>query len=120
MKIAKEKGLPQLKHHLLPRAKGFVLIASTIAGKISYLYDINLAVKKLDQTRYPKLNDLFDGKKFESQCYIRRIPLSDINLEDPKKCADFLFNLYKEKVYLPFYNIFIHLCCFNKFFKSKI
>jgi lysophosphatidic acid acyltransferase/lysophosphatidylinositol acyltransferase len=27
LKIAKEKGLPQLKHHLLPRTKGFSLLA---------------------------------------------------------------------------------------------
>jgi hypothetical protein len=26
MKIAKEKGLPELKHHLLPRTKGFNLL----------------------------------------------------------------------------------------------
>ena len=26
MKIAREKGLPELKHHLLPRTKGFSLL----------------------------------------------------------------------------------------------
>ncbi len=26
MKIAKEKGLPELKHHILPRTKGFTLL----------------------------------------------------------------------------------------------
>ncbi len=26
MKIAEEKGLPELKHHLLPRTKGFTLL----------------------------------------------------------------------------------------------
>jgi lysophosphatidic acid acyltransferase/lysophosphatidylinositol acyltransferase len=26
MKIAREKGLPELKHHLLPRTKGFTLL----------------------------------------------------------------------------------------------
>lgn len=28
MKIARAKGLPELKHHLLPRTKGFSIIAS--------------------------------------------------------------------------------------------
>jgi hypothetical protein len=26
MKIAREKGLPELKHHILPRTKGFTLL----------------------------------------------------------------------------------------------
>ena len=26
MKFAQEKGLPELKHHLLPRTKGFTLL----------------------------------------------------------------------------------------------
>ncbi len=26
MKIAREKGLPELKHHILPRTKGFILL----------------------------------------------------------------------------------------------
>lgn len=33
MKVAKEKGLPILKHHLLPRAKGFNLMVSQLKGK---------------------------------------------------------------------------------------
>jgi lysophosphatidic acid acyltransferase/lysophosphatidylinositol acyltransferase len=33
MKVAKEKGLPELKHHLLPRTKGFTLAASQMEGK---------------------------------------------------------------------------------------
>jgi hypothetical protein len=26
MKIAREKGIPELKHHILPRTKGFTLL----------------------------------------------------------------------------------------------
>lgn len=33
MQVAKEKGLPILKHHLLPRTKGFTLLASQIRGR---------------------------------------------------------------------------------------
>lgn len=33
MKVAREKGLPELKYHLLPRTKGFFLAASSIEGK---------------------------------------------------------------------------------------
>ena len=33
MKIAREKGLPELKHHLLPRTKGFSLLVRGSAGR---------------------------------------------------------------------------------------
>ena len=33
MKIAREKGLRELKHHLLPRTKGFSLLARGSAGR---------------------------------------------------------------------------------------
>ena len=33
MEIAKAKGLPLLKYHLLPRAKGFNLLVASVAGK---------------------------------------------------------------------------------------
>lgn len=33
MEVAKAKGLPLLKHHLLPRPKGFTLVTSQLAGK---------------------------------------------------------------------------------------
>ena len=36
MEVAKAKGLPLLKHHLLPRTKGFTLLAETVAGKSRY------------------------------------------------------------------------------------
>jgi len=33
MEIAKAKGLPLLKNHLLPRTRGFHLLASEVSGK---------------------------------------------------------------------------------------
>jgi lysophosphatidic acid acyltransferase / lysophosphatidylinositol acyltransferase len=33
MKVAREKGLKELKHHLLPRTKGFSLLARGAAGR---------------------------------------------------------------------------------------
>lgn len=40
MKVAKEKNLPILKHHLLPRTKGFNLMASQVKGKSKLNYFI--------------------------------------------------------------------------------
>lgn len=39
MKVAKEKGLPILKHHLLPRAKGFNLMVSQLKGKSNFNFN---------------------------------------------------------------------------------
>lgn len=36
-KISKEKGLPVLKHHLLPRTKGFNLMAKHVKGKSIFI-----------------------------------------------------------------------------------
>jgi lysophosphatidic acid acyltransferase/lysophosphatidylinositol acyltransferase len=33
IEYAKSKGLPELKHHLLPRTKGFCLLAKGAAGR---------------------------------------------------------------------------------------
>ena len=33
MAVARQKGLPELKHHLLPRTRGFVLTMNGVKGK---------------------------------------------------------------------------------------
>lgn len=33
MEVARKKGIPELKHHLLPRTKGFVLTMTGVKGK---------------------------------------------------------------------------------------
>ena len=38
MKIAREKGLPELKYHLLPRTKGFSVLAKGGTGRCISLY----------------------------------------------------------------------------------
>ena len=33
MKVARDKGMPELKHHLLPRTKGFSMLNRGAAGR---------------------------------------------------------------------------------------
>ena len=40
MKVAREKGLPELKHHLLPRTKGLCLLARGAEGRSKYFLNI--------------------------------------------------------------------------------
>lgn len=38
MKYAREKGMVELKHHLLPRTKGFSLLAKGATGRSKFFY----------------------------------------------------------------------------------
>lgn len=104
VKIAKEKGLPVLKHHLLPRSKGFNLMASQVKGKIDYMYDITLAIDDVEG-RSPSFFDIKDGVPLNVQMFIRRIPMSEVPVEDDKKCSEYLQKLYqeKDKIYDAYY-----------------
>ena len=97
LEVAKQKGLPILKHHLLPRTKGFTLVASQMKGKIDYIYDINLAVQNINGSK-PTLLHLLNGSPAKFEIALRRIPVSSIPIDDEKACADWLQKHYKEKV----------------------
>lgn len=46
VKFARERGLKELKHHLIPRTKGFTASLPSLRGRCPAIYDINLAFKK--------------------------------------------------------------------------
>ena len=50
MAVAREKGLPELKHHLLPRTRGFVAGLPYLKGKVPAIYDVNVAFPKYVKT----------------------------------------------------------------------
>ena len=47
MKIAKEKGLPELKHHILPRTKGFTLLIQGAENRSKFVVEMFLRKNKL-------------------------------------------------------------------------
>lgn len=97
MQVAKEKGLPPLKHHLLPRTKGFTVLAKQIKGHADYLYDLTFAIMPINGEK-PSLEHIKDGVPTKSQIFYRRIPISSIPVDDEVKCAEYLHQLYREKV----------------------
>ena len=97
MEIAKEKGLPLLKHHLLPRTKGFSLIASQSVGKINWIYDVTIGIAQVNGEK-PTLKHIKDGVPVQAEIYLRRIPMSSVPTQNEKECGDWLHNHYKEKV----------------------
>ena len=101
MKIAQEKGLPELQHHILPRTKGFVLLMKGIHQHISAVYDITVAFQS---PKNPELSNLILGHRCQAEGFIRRIPVSEIPYDDEEKSAEFIQKLFQEKVRNSFEN----------------
>lgn len=93
--IARKKGLPELKHHLLPRTKGFVHSMHILKGKIPALYDMTIGFNS-DYAK-PNLLSIIQGKKCKAEIYTRRIPLDTIPTDSDEACAAWLHQLYREK-----------------------
>jgi len=45
MKIAQEKGLPELKHHILPRTKGFILLLQGAENRSKFFISKSIILK---------------------------------------------------------------------------
>ncbi|XP_071477177.1 1-acyl-sn-glycerol-3-phosphate acyltransferase delta-like [Diadema antillarum] len=92
--FAKERGIPGLKHHLLPRTKGFATCIEAYRNKGWQIYDMTIAY---EGGHTPSLSDLMRGKKYHCQAYIRRFPLDSVPSDSEKVTADFCYQLFQEK-----------------------
>ncbi|XP_065359975.1 1-acyl-sn-glycerol-3-phosphate acyltransferase delta-like [Calliphora vicina] len=95
VKFAEERGMPVLKHHLIPRTKGFTASLESLRGRCPAIYDINLVFKK-DAVNPPTISTLLNGKPVEGYMLVRRIPLDNVPA-DEAKAAEWLQNLFREK-----------------------
>ncbi|XP_017477791.1 PREDICTED: 1-acyl-sn-glycerol-3-phosphate acyltransferase gamma-like [Rhagoletis zephyria] len=95
VKFAQERGLPVLKHHLVPRTKGFTTSLPTMRGRCVAIYDTTLAFKR-DAKNSPTISTLLNGLPVEGHMFARRIPLESVP-EDETAAAEWLHNLYREK-----------------------
>ena len=93
--IARKKGIPELKHHLLPRTKGFVHSMHTLKGRIPAMIDMTIGFNK--NYAKPTFESIIQGKKCEAEIYMRRIPLEDVPTDTDEECAEWLHKLYREK-----------------------
>ncbi|UJR37543.1 hypothetical protein I4U23_030245 [Adineta vaga] len=94
MKIACEKGLPELKHHILPRTKGFTLLLQGAENRIAAVYDLTVGFKKTGAV--PTLLSILKGHACQAEIFVRRIPISDIP-QDTEQCSNWVHELYQEK-----------------------
>ncbi|XP_034464439.1 1-acyl-sn-glycerol-3-phosphate acyltransferase delta [Hippoglossus hippoglossus] len=93
MQVAESKGLAKLKHHLLPRTKGFWVTVQNLRGTAVALYDSTLNFRNNEK---PTVLGILSGKKYHADLYVRRIPLEQIP-EGEAECAAWLHKLYQEK-----------------------
>ncbi|CAF1000759.1 unnamed protein product [Rotaria sp. Silwood1] len=95
MKYAREKNLPELKYHILPRTKGLIMIMQGAKGKIPAVYNFMLGFSK--DSAAPKLRTLLNGHSCKAHMYLKRIPMSEIPYQDDEKCAEWIHKLFQEK-----------------------
>ncbi|KAH8395207.1 hypothetical protein KR222_002381 [Zaprionus bogoriensis] len=95
VKFAQERGMTVLKHHLIPRSKGFTTSLPSLRGRCPAIYDINLVFKKDAKVR-PNITSVLNGDNLVPYMYVRRIPLEQVP-EDEKAAAEWLQQLYVEK-----------------------
>ncbi|XP_023602635.1 1-acyl-sn-glycerol-3-phosphate acyltransferase delta [Myotis lucifugus] len=93
MQVAQAKGLPSLKHHLLPRTKGFAVTVRSLRNVVSAVYDCTLNFRNNEN---PTLLGVLNGRKYHADMYVRRIPLEQVP-EDEDQCSAWLHRLYQEK-----------------------
>lgn len=103
LKFSKEKGLPELKHHLCPRVRGFIASLPSMRGKVKAVYDITLSFKPTDKVE-PTITNLLFGRKIQAHFYMKRIPLEQVP-EDEEEATKFLHDMFvrKDKLQDSFY-----------------
>lgn len=95
MEVARKKGLPELKHHLLPRPKGFCMAINGFKGKIDYIYDVTVCVPAGGTA--PTLKNILYGRRCYAEVLVRRIPLAEVPMESDEATGQWLQGLYREK-----------------------
>lgn len=95
--FAKEKNLPELKYHLLPRTKGFIASLPSMRGKVPAIYDCELAFKTSDPVS-PTMTNLLFGRPVTAHMYFKRIPLEDLPTETAEQ-EKFLRDMFIRKVF---------------------
>lgn len=93
--IAREKGLPELRHHLLPRTRGFVESMKHLKGVVPAIYDCVVAFTA-DSAR-PDVLNVISGKSCKAQIKVRRIPIDEVPTDSSQATADWLHQLMRDK-----------------------
>ncbi|QQP41572.1 1-acyl-sn-glycerol-3-phosphate acyltransferase gamma [Caligus rogercresseyi] len=90
---SQDPDLPHLRHHLIPRLKGFYhTLMNLDPRKVPAIYDVTIVAKKADST----ISRIIGGLRLEADVYVRRIPIKDIE-KNEASIKKFLMKTYAEK-----------------------
>lgn len=96
LEFAAKRNLPKLKHHLLPRPKGFVYCTRHFKERgCSALYDVQVGFRHSPNP--PTIKSVLNGRPFLADLYFRRVPLDTVPTDSDEECTKFLYDLYVEK-----------------------
>lgn len=95
IKFAQDRGWPVLKHHLIPRTKGFTASLPVLKEKCPAIYDIQLAFHKDDEIA-PTISNLLFGKSVTGHLMVRRIPVKPLP-DGEAEAAEWLQDLFRQK-----------------------
>lgn len=104
VKFAEERNLPiRLKHHLVPRTRGFHCMTQVIQErmkadpKLKYgLYNFQVALDNDDNSK-ASLTSILRGTKTCIHIYTERLDVTKVPTDSEESAANYLFELYKEK-----------------------
>ncbi|XP_054161426.1 1-acyl-sn-glycerol-3-phosphate acyltransferase delta-like [Oppia nitens] len=98
LEFAKQRGLPQLKYHLLPRTKGFAFCIRHIKKHYpdTVIYDIQLRFS--DNAKHlPTFTSIVKGKQLVGDFYLRKVPISQVPTDSEDDISNFLYDFYQKK-----------------------
>lgn len=95
VKFAQERGMTVLKHHLIPRTKGFTASLSVLKKKCPSILDIQLVFKKDDKVE-PTIGNLLEGNSVTGYMHVRRIDMNEVPSNE-EEAAEWLQELFRFK-----------------------
>lgn len=95
VKFAEERGMPVLKHHLIPRTKGFTASLPYLKKKCPCILDIQLAFNKNDPVE-PTMGNLLRGRAVTGHMLVRRIDMQSLP-DNEADAAEWLQEFYRSK-----------------------
>lgn len=94
MEYAQRNNLPILKHHLLPRTKGFDISLSAMDERFKVFWN---QIFTFDGPVKPTLGNILKGRSVTAHAYIKRIPM-DLVPKTKEGRKKFLMDIYVKKV----------------------
>lgn len=87
--------MPELKHHLIPRTKGFVTSLPFLKAKCPSMLDIQLVFKPTDKVE-PTIANLLHGRAVTGYMHVRRIDINSVP-SDEEGAAEWMQEFFREK-----------------------